>query len=205
MRFATAFLMVWVAASAAATAWAQNGKGNRNRSQNGSLACPMLMASTSLQPLSADETAKLLLIREEEKLALDMYQALYERWQLGIFSRIAASEKRHFDAVGALILRYGLPDPAQQIPGVFTNPDIQALYTNLFAQGVISPLDALKVGVAIEERDIEDLKAAIAVTDNKDILTVYGNLLNGSLNHLSAFNNHLEVASGNQRPFRKAP
>ena len=64
--------------------------------------------------------------------------------------------------------------------------------------GVKSHLSShLEVGVIIEETDIDDLKAAIAVTDNKDILTVYGNLMNGSLNHLAAFNSHIETLSAN--------
>ena len=147
--------------------------------------------------MSAEETNHLLYIREEEKLARDIYQALYSRWNVRIFSRIAASEQRHFDAVGTLINRYGLPDPAQPATGVFVNSDLQKLFDDLLAKGNISLLDALQVGVAIEETDIDDLKAAIAETDNRDILTVYGNLLNGSLNHLSAFNSHIETSSAN--------
>jgi hypothetical protein len=59
------------------------------------------------------------------------------------------------------------------------------------AQGKRSLVEALKVGVFIEETDIDDLTAAIASTNRKAIKTVYGNLLQGSLNHLKAFVSNL--------------
>jgi hypothetical protein len=62
---------------------------------------------------------------------------------------------------------------------------------------MLSLVDALQVGASIEDMDIDDLKAGITVTDNKDILMIYGNLLNGSINHLAAFNSHLETLSKN--------
>jgi len=49
----------------------------------------------------------------------------------------------------------------------------------------------LKVGVTIEEVDIQDLKNYIASTNKTDILRVYNNLLNASYKQLSAFNNQL--------------
>jgi hypothetical protein len=196
MKPVKAFFMICLIAAATLPVWAQNGRGFRDGSRNNCANCPLLQAAFAAQPLSEEEAAHLLYIREEEKLALDIYHALYSKWNMRIFSNIAASEQRHFDAVGTLIARYGLKDPAQAA-GLFTNPDLQKLYYDLLAKGGLSVVDALEVGVIIEETDIDDLKAAIAVTKNKDVLTVYGNLLNGSLNHLSAFNSHLEAASSN--------
>lgn len=197
MKLVKTFFMTCLIVIAAAPLWAQNNQRFRNGGRNCRSNCPLSQTSFAAQPLSAEETNHLLYIREEEKLARDIYQALYSRWNVRIFSRIAASEQRHFDAVGTLINRYGLPDPAQPATGVFVNSDLQKLFDDLLAKGNISLLDALQVGVAIEETDIDDLKAAIAETDNRDILTVYGNLLNGSLNHLSAFNSHIETSSAN--------
>jgi hypothetical protein len=65
------------------------------------------------------------------------------------------------------------------------------------AKGILSIVDALQVGVEIEKTDIDDLKAASNSTQNRDILRVYTNLLQGSYNHLDAFESHLQ-ASGNQ-------
>jgi hypothetical protein len=191
MKLIKTFFMMCLIVIAAAPAWAQNGQKLRNGGRNACATCPLVQTTFAVQPLSVDEAAYLLYIREEEKLALDIYQALYSEWQVRIFSNIANSEQRHFDAVGTLIDRYELSDPALPTAGAFANGDLQALYDNLLAKGKLSLLDALQVGVAIEEQDIDDLKAAILATDNRDILTVYTNLLNGSLNHLSAFKSRI--------------
>jgi hypothetical protein len=141
--------------------------------------------------LTSAEKSWLTYMREEEKLARDVYLVLYDRWRLAIFSNISQSEQTHMDAIKVLLDRYGLPDPATAEVGVFTDRALQELYDDLNAQGSISEVEALKVGVTIEETDIDDLNAAIATTTRKDIKTVYGNLLQGSLNHLKAFVSNL--------------
>ncbi len=146
--------------------------------------------------LSAEEAEGLLFMREEEKLAHDVYITLNATWNLPVFGNIASSEQSHTDAIAVLLERYGLPDPAQSEVGVFTNPDLQTLYNELVAQGSQSLADALKVGGAIEEIDILDLRTRLAQTDNADIIQVYTNLLNGSGNHLRAFANTLLTQTG---------
>jgi len=94
--------------------------------------------------------------------------------------------------VKTLIDRYGMPDPAAgKAQGEFTDPVLQKLYNDLIAQGSVSSVDALKVGIFIEETDISDLNKAIAATTHKDIRTMYNNLLQGSMNHLNAFESNL--------------
>ena len=91
-------------------------------------------------------------------------------------------------AIKMLLDRYGIADPAAGQPiGVFTNPDLQALYNQLIAQGNQSLAAALQVGVTIEEVDIRDLQTRLAGTTHADIKQVYTNLMNGSYNHLRAF------------------
>ncbi len=131
-------------------------------------------------------------MREEEELARDVYLTLYEKWGLPIFQNIARSEQTHMNAVKTLLDRYGPQDPASDEVGVFTNPDLQALYDQLVSQGSQSMVDALKVGALIEEVDIEDLKSWIAKTNNQDIIMVYENLMKGSRNHLRAFTSQLK-------------
>ena len=153
-------------------------------------------APTTPTTLSAEEIAGLKFMREEEKLAHDVYVALYAIWPDDIFYRISLSETTHTEAILALLVKYGIPDPAEgKAPGVFEDPDLQALYDLLVAEGTKSQIDALKVGALIEETDIRDINAKKAVTDEADILTVYGNLLCGSQDHLRAFNDAL-VAKG---------
>ena len=147
--------------------------------------------------ISPTESASLQYMREEEKLAHDVYVALYTKWNLQIFSNIAASEQKHTDAILTLLNRYGVSDPAAgNAAGVFTNPELQALYTTLVAQGSVSAVEALKVGAAIEEIDILDLKTHIAETTKPDILRVYNNLLSGSQSHLRAFTATLRTLTG---------
>jgi hypothetical protein len=146
--------------------------------------------------LSAEETAALSYMREEEKLAHDVYITLYEKWGLRVFQNISQSEQTHTDAIKVLIERYELDDPASSAVGVFTNPDLQALYNNLIARGSQSLAEALNVGAAIEEIDILDLQKDLAQTDNADIQQVFNSLLNGSYNHLRAYVTNLSAQTG---------
>jgi hypothetical protein len=142
-----------------------------------------------------DETEKegLFLMREEEKLARDVYLNLYEKWNLKTYYNIAQSEKTHMEAIKILLNRYDLKDPVgEDIIGVFESEKLQGLYNELVAQGSESLEQALKVGALIEELDIYDLKELLSKTDNDDIKIVYLNLLKGSRNHLRSFDKQLE-------------
>lgn len=150
-------------------------------------------AKTTLSSLSTAEKADLLFMREEEKLARDVYLTLYETWGLPVFSNIASSEQSHMDAVLKLLRTYRLTDPAAGLAiGEFFNPDLQSLYDTLMEKGRLSALDALQVGGIIEETDMYDLVAAIERADNADLDSTYGNLLCGSRNHLRAFASTIE-------------
>lgn len=146
--------------------------------------------------LSDAEAAGLLFMREEEKLARDVYNAFYDMYGLNVFANIARSEQQHMDSVKTLLDRYGREDPASSQPGVFTASDLQALYDQLLAQGSFSLVEAVKVGALIEEVDIQDLIVHLAATENADIRAVYANLLKGSGNHLKAFVNQWTAQTG---------
>lgn len=148
--------------------------------------------------LSADEMAGLLYMREEEKLAHDVYTALHARWGAQVFGNIIPSEAQHAEAVRQRILAHGLTDPAANAgEGVFANAELQALYSDLVARGRTSLVAALKVGCLIEEKDIWDIEQTkLQVQDEPDIVSVYDNLLCGSRNHLRAFHRALVAAGG---------
>jgi len=129
-------------------------------------------------------------MREEEKLARDVYLTLYAKWGAATFSNISSSEQRHTDAVESLLDKYGIADPVtnENILGQFTaSSGFNELYAALVDRGMSSLNEAFKVGVDIEVLDIGDLQEAISLTTHTDIQNVYGNLLNGSYNHLAAF------------------
>jgi hypothetical protein len=144
------------------------------------------LSDIPVSDLTTEEAASLIYMREEEKLARDVYNQLYEVWGLPTFQNIAASEQNHMDEVSNLLARYDLPEPPLEA-GVFTNSELQDLYNALVARGSQSAAEALLVGGAIEEIDILDLQESLAQTDNADIQLVYNNLMNGSYSHLRAF------------------
>lgn len=141
--------------------------------------------------LSAQEAAHLTFMREEEKVARDLYINLNNRWGSMVFSNISQSEETHFTVLGNALVTYKLPDPALPGLGAFSNPDLQALYNTLLGQGEAALVAALKVGGLVEEVDIKDLDTAIAATTHADLTQIYGNLKCGSRNHLRAFARNL--------------
>ncbi len=154
---------------------------------------PVVAPTTSLTEADAEG---ILFMREEEKLARDVYLTMYDTWGLAIFQNIARSEDTHMAAIKTLIDRYGLEDPASPEIGVFTDPTLQQLYDQLVEQGSQSLEEALRVGAAIEEIDIIDLQERLEQTEQADIQIIYNSLMKGSRNHLRAFVTTLEQLTG---------
>lgn len=139
-------------------------------------------------PLSNEEVETLVYMREEEKLARDVYRTLFNRWNLQIFNNIAASEQTHMDTLAGMLDIYGISDPVtSDSTGSFTNSALASLYNQLIARGNISASEAIQVGILIEETDIADLQKAISESTHDDLDRAYENLLQGSINHLRAF------------------
>lgn len=175
-------LMSWAAAAAlvgggafAATAQAQT--------------LPDLSSPSVATATDAELAKDLAFMREEERMARDLYKALADQYDGAVpFSRITVSEDRHFDAVGALLDRYDVKDPSTgKAAGTYSDATIQKLYSDWLAQGKKSLDAAYDVGVALETRDIADLKAAVNDAKATDVKQVYTSLLNASEQHLKAF------------------
>lgn len=175
--------------------------------------------------LDAAEVTHLVFMREEEKLARDVYLTLGELYpQQRIFDRIATqSEQQHTDAVLAKLNEYNIPDPnpvTDKLPesiGVFTGAEYGSYflekYTALVEIGTRSELNALYVGAFIEELDMHDIiecpdvivdrdngigegGCGMNYTDEEDIQRTLSNLLEGSENHLRAFVGQIEAVIG---------
>ncbi len=158
---------------------------------------PAASAPAQSPSLTKEEQDGLLFMREEEKLAHDVYTAMAQKWNMNIFQNIAQSETTHTNEVKTLLAAYQVSDPAAALSaGQFSIPELQSLYTQLIARGSQSLAEALKVGAAIEEIDIRDLKARLLTTDKADIRLVYENLLQGSYNHLRSFVSVLQQQTG---------
>ncbi|WP_185747687.1 DUF2202 domain-containing protein [Thermus amyloliquefaciens] len=147
------------------------------------------------------EREGLLWMREEEKLARDVYLTLGKLYPIPAFQNIARSEEQHMAAVARLLTAYGLPDPAQgKGVGEFSNPELARLYQELVVKGQASLQAALAVGAYLEELDIQDLRVRLAQTQRPDIVAVYQNLMQGSWNHLRAFAGNLSAIT--KEPYR---
>lgn len=156
------------------------GLGGRGQGQLGGNVANGMLTATGAQGLAH--------MRQEEKLARDVYLTLGEKWNLPIFAKIANEESRHMRAVGNLLARYNLPDPvANDIRGTFLDQRFTVLYRSLVESGSKSPADALRVGVRIEELDIADLQGNLNAVQPSDVRNVYEHLLRGSRKHLRAF------------------
>ncbi|NOR86490.1 MAG: DUF2202 domain-containing protein [Bacteroidales bacterium] len=143
--------------------------------------------STIVVTLSPEEEAGLLFMREEEKLAHDVYVYLFNMWEVPVFDFISRSESFHTNRILFLINKYGLEDPALPTVGEFTNTELQTLYNQLIATGSESLISALIVGATVEEVDILDLFERMEQTENPIITRVYSSLEKGSEAHLRAF------------------
>lgn len=150
--------------------------------------------------LTEAEVTSLMEMREEEKLAREVYLAMNAKYNYRTFANIAKSENAHTSAVLYLIKGFGLTDPSPVAATEFSNPLFTDLYAQLTAKGSVSLVEALKVGAFIEEYDIADLQRHIAETENATVAKVYGNLLRGSKFHLKAFTNALKVQGATYTP-----
>lgn len=147
----------------------------------------------TLQPLAGTEEKTMLFVREEEKMARDVYLTLYSQWGDPTFYSIATkSEQQHMNNVKAMLDNLGIADPVvDDSAGAFSNADIQALYGDLLTRGSATLNAGLAVGAYIEEFDLIDVQKArdeaASGSNQLPILQTYDSLLCGSRNHLRAF------------------
>lgn len=138
--------------------------------------------------ISEEAIASLLFMIEEEKMARDIYDALYEQTGLQTFDSISDSEQTHYDTLLSTAYTLGLnTDSLSTQAGLFTNNAVQSLYDQLMLQASVSTEAAINVGITIEVTDIADLKTVIETTEVALLGQVYTHLLDASINHLAAF------------------
>ena len=148
----------------------------------------VLPAQAATPTVSATVKAQLLYLVEEEKLAHDVYTALDAVSISPKFKNISGAEQTHMDYISALLVTYGIKNPTiGKKAGVFTNKELSALYKTLVAKGKKSAIDAIQVGIIIEEKDLADLAKLSKSITQPDIKTAVAFLKKGSENHLRAF------------------
>ena len=186
---------VWAANNANGT-MQKGGMGGMQNNMMGHSSCQLDAMQIEQRSLSQSEIDGLKFMREEEKLARDVYQVLYKQTFANVFGNISQSEQSHMDRVAVFLEAYDIPDPAKVDDGDFTDQSLQALYNNLIAQGSESVIAALKVGALIEEVDIEDLDAVIEDTEIAELKKMYTALRDASYKHLRAFTKQIIAIEG---------
>ena len=153
--------------------------------------------------VTKNESSGLAYMREEEKLARDVYDSMYAKWNVNPFGNIRQSERVHMDRMKTLLNNYGVDDPVMgnsDQPGVFRSEFLQKAYHELVGSGTNSLTESLKAGAKIEELDIADLDKRMAQTTKEDILAAYKFLRMGSENHLRAFVRRLKSQGVDYQP-----
>ncbi len=141
--------------------------------------------------LTESELASLVKMKEEEKLARDVYAVLAKKLGSQIFTNISAAENNHLNAIVLLLTNYGSTETSIGEAGIFADAAVQKLYNDLVSKASVSIEEAYITGALIEEMDIKDLTVALTATTNENVTLVFENLLKGSRNHLRAFNRQL--------------
>lgn len=152
-----------------------------------------IIDTLTIEPLTATEIQDLQFLREEEKLARDVYTHAYSLYGVNVFTNIASSEQRHTDSVLALMTTYEVTDTASPTLGVFNDLELAELYTALIARVETSLAEAFAVGATIEDLDIYDLDVKATHTTNTDLQQLYSNLKCGSENHMRSFTKQLNA------------
>ncbi len=138
--------------------------------------------------------ADLRYLREEEKLARDVYRTLFEQWKLKPHENISASEETHTTRVRDLLASFGVADPVtDDTVGTFVNADLRELYAGLVATGKKSETASLEVGATVEDLDLRDIEQMKARTGDANVLRTYAALQCGSRNHLRTFTAQLSA------------
>nr|WP_120492534.1 DUF2202 domain-containing protein [Corynebacterium lactis] len=173
------------AATPSSSSTASQAQAEASTGASGSASAPATTA-TADQQVAQDLEFTL----QEERMARDLYQALGDKWGTRPFTNIVNAEQRHMDLVVAQLERLGLPTTSKDgTAGQFANAEIQKLYDGWLSRGMTSQAEALSVGAELERRDIDDLEKIIQATSDQELKDMYGYLLQGSRNHLRAFEN----------------
>jgi len=206
MNVCTRTIMIAIACIGVVSTPVMTEAGRGGSQQGGTSDCQQALIdrfdSLPVNQLDQEMIDAVTLLREEEKLARDVYLTFTAQYDLLIFSNIARSEQQHMDLVAMVLARYGLPDPAAgNGVGVFTDPWVQDMFDDLTAIGQASLADALLVGALIEDVDIYHLQHMLDHHPSyDDVNLIVQNMIAGSRNHMRGFVGALEKRGETYEP-----
>jgi hypothetical protein len=153
--------------------------------------------------LSDAEVNGILSLREEEKVAYDVYTVMFEKYESKVFKKIAENEKEHMNKIKELIDQFNLTDPiagTEDQKGVFSNKKMQTMYDEMILGGNYGLLDALRAAARFEETDIVDLRKYLSSASDQSVINIYLNLESGSQDHLRSLVKYIEDEGISYKP-----
>jgi hypothetical protein len=140
----------------------------------------------------ADPRGVLVYMREEVKLARDVYAVLSDAWRVDVFQGTAGSKQALMEDISDVLAQYGIDDPPAAA-GIFRHAELQELYAYLVDQGMRSVNDALDVTILVEQTVIADVDALINDTEQTALRAVLTRLKESSLSRLLTLTRHLAM------------
>jgi len=153
----------------------------------------------STADLTADEIEFVYAVREDEKVARDLYTLFFEKYSLKVFSTIAKSESNHMRAVEILLDYYEIDFPIPGAYGVFEDSARQTIYDSLVIKGSTA-LEGFRVMAQMEEECVISYRNVLADITNSNIKIVIENLGKASENHFKAAIRQVTALGGTYSP-----
>ena len=95
---------------------------------------------------------------QEEKLMRDVFENLFERYDINAFKKAADTADDHFKKLMKLLADHGVHIDILDTPGIYTSAIFEKLYTDAVEAGSKSLNEVLRVGRELESINILDLK-----------------------------------------------
>ena len=156
-------------------------------------------AFDSTADLTADEIEFIYAVREDEKVARDLYFSFFGTFGLKPFENIGKAEDNHIKATEKLFDYYEIDYPALSENGKFENAIRQKLYDSLLLKGT-PELEAFKVMALLEETNIAEYGEVLKTIVNPNIKIVIENLAKASVNHFKAAIRQITALGGTYAP-----
>lgn len=158
-------------------------------------------AESARSNLSQQDISWLTRMREEEKLARDIYISFWNKWGNDAFVNTSKSEQTHMDYVKVILDRYWIDDPIKDDSvWIFSFYAMKKLYDDFVFKWNKSLLDAFILSADAESLDILDASDLLQQTKNKDIMELYNNLIIWSRSHLRAYVENIKDNGGDYKP-----
>jgi len=156
-------------------------------------------AFDSTADLTADEIEFIFAVREDEKVARDMYFSFFGKFGLKPFENIGKAEDNHIKATEKLFDYYEIDYPALSENGKFEDAFRQKLYDSLLLKGT-PELEAFKVMALLEETNIVEYDEVLKTIVNPNIKIVIENLSKASANHFKVAIRQITALGGTYAP-----